>query len=253
MLQEGGNGIPFTTDYGKCRIRYRNRGSVSGMIDDSRILRQPSNSARIIAGQEVDPYLLDRFGFGSDMLLRAVTAGHADAVMTTEHSPATAFGSRFWEGSIRQLRDDLAPREWRALRPGQLEVVRNKLNTVQITTALGDSNVGIRSASPSCEHPRGTSTAKAVEVNQLTFAGLAVNGGWEPIETWWLLYRLSGEHDRTPISELSLPTTMSGKRITEWAVRIILPPASDGNSTSRTVRLPEEPAPVNVPVERRAV
>jgi len=223
------------------------------MTDDSGILRQPSNSARIIEGQAVDPYLLDQFGFGSDVLLRAVTAGHADAVMTTEHSPATAFGSRFWEGSIRQLRDDLAPREWKALRPGQLEVVRNKLNTIQITTALGDSNVGIRSAAPSCEHPRGTSTAKAVEVNQLTFAGLATSGGWEPIETWWLLYRPRGEHDGFPISELSLPTTMNGKKITEWAIRIFLPSAPDGSSTGRTIRLPEEPAPVNFSVERRAV
>ena len=223
------------------------------MIDDSRILGGPGNSAQIVEGRDVDPYLLNRFGFDSDTLLRAVAAGHADAAMTTEHSPATAFGSRFWEGSIRQLRDDLAPHSWRAERPGQLEVVRNKLNSLQIATALGDSNVGNRSASPSCEHPRGASTAQAVEVNQMTFAGLSISGGWDPIETWWLLYRLSVDSDGSPISELSLPTTMSGKRITEWAIRVFLPSSSDGSSASRPVSLPEEPAPVSFPVERRAV
>jgi len=194
-------------------------------------------------------YMTDRFGFGRDIVDRAVLAGHADASMVTLHSPATAFGSRLWEGAIRQLRDELIPRGWRSLRPGQLEVVRNKLETIQITAALGDINVGDPAASPSCEHPRGTSTARAIEVNQNTFAGLAPGDGWEPIETWWLLYRPSKRPDQPVRCELSLPVSMAGSRIRDWAIRILL--SGFDERSGETAILPESPAPIDVPLNRR--
>ncbi len=222
------------------------------MFEDEEILSQSGNSARILEGPGAEAFVFEHFGFEPAVLHRAVTAGHADAVMTTNHSPATAFGSRFWEGSIRQLRDDLARLEWRALRPGQLEVARNRHNTLQITTALGDINVGARAASPSCEHPRGAMTASAIEVQHQTFAGLATTGGWEPIETWWLIYRPQVDRDGAVRFELSLPVSMSGKRITDWAVRILLPSGDDGTASERPVRLPEGPPPVDFSLDRRA-
>lgn len=161
------NGVrqAYRTLTSECRIPDRGCGNISGMFEEQGILRHPKSYALIIEAADVDPFLFDRFGFESSVLRRAVMAGHADAAMTTPHSPATAHGSRFWEGSTRQLRDDLAPLGWRAARPGQLEVARNEQNTVQITTGLGDANVGNRSASPSCEHRRGTSTLRAVSAN----------------------------------------------------------------------------------------
>ena len=214
---------------------------------------QSGSSTQIVEGLDVNPYLSDRFGFDSDIFLRAIEAGRAEAAMTTNHSPAPAFGWRFWEASIRQLRDDLALRGWRAERPGQLEVARNKSNSLQIATALGDTNVGKRLASPCHEHPRGASTVRAVDVNQLTLSSQTVGDGWDPIETWWLLYHHIPESNGSTTSEISLPTKMSGTRITEWAVRVFLPSSRDISSATGPARLPEGSKPISFPVERRAL
>ena len=216
------------------------------------ILRQAHGDARIIEGADVDPYLLDRFGFNSSVFRRAVTAGHADAAMTTRHSPVTAFGSRFWEGSIRQLRDDLAPSGWRALRPGQLEVVRNELNTVQITTGLGDANVGVRALPPSCEHPRGVSTERAVETNQQSFASVSPDSRWDAIQTWWLLYRPDPSVDGLVRCEFSVPISMTGSRLTNWAIRVLVPFPADTVRSAQGSRLPTRASPIDLTLDRRA-
>lgn len=220
---------------------------------ENNTFRRPDPPCRTIRNEQVKPYLAKKFGFDVKILLNAVSAGYADAALSTRHSPVTSFGSRFWEGSIRELRDTLVPEGWRSLRPGQLEVVRNQGNTVQIATALGDHNVGNRSMSPSCEHPRGASTAQAVAVNQTTFAGLAPSPSWEPIETWWLLYRPSINRALPVRCELSLPVVMTGNRITDWAVRILLPTPVDETRHGAQVTLPTDPPPIGVTLKRRAV
>ena len=236
----------------KCRICDRIRGTVSGMNGEQAILKHPQGDARVIEGADVDPYLLGRFGFDSSVLRRAVTAGAADAAMTTKHSPATAFGSRFWEGSIRQLRDDLAPAGWRALRPGQLEVVRNEDNTIQITTGLGDANVGVRASPPSCEHPRGISTARAVETNQQTFAAISPDCRWDAIQTWWLLYRPDQSVNGLPRCEFSVPISMSGSKLTKWAIRVIVPFPTDTVRNAQGSTLPTGSSPIDLTLTRRS-
>lgn len=197
---------------------------------------------------------LRRLGPTLTVLENALSAGAADAAMTTAHSPATAYGSRFWEGVIRELRDELAPARWSVERPGQLEVVRRADNKVQLTAALGDAYVGDPSATPSCEHPRGKATADAIDRNQGSLEALAPDDdAWQPIETWWLLYRLAGSGEsKRVVAELSLPIEMRGSRISWWHTRLVLPELPLGDGGAR-LELPPPPPEINPEVRRRAV
>lgn len=200
---------------------------------------------------EVAGYVRSNIGIDVAVIEAAIVAGAADAAMVTAHNAASSYGYRFWDGLVASLRDQLVPHGWRSERPGQLEVVRRADNRLQITGSLGDDAVGVESADPSCRHDKGESTDAAVRVNQLTLAGSS-NGhpGWLPMLTWWILYRFSGPAERRVTAELSLPREGSGGRITDWAVRLLLPTFDlDGGEFDR-VELPGPPAPVDFSVRR---
>lgn len=201
--------------------------------------------------QEVAGYMREHLGIDLATTSRALQAGVADSAMTTAHSPASAAGSRLWEGVIRQLRDDLVLKGWTMEQPGQLEVVRRGDGRVQITASLGDSGTGDPTCTPSPEHPRGGATQVAVEANELTFADVDPDEpAWRSIETWWLLYRSSPTGPNRLYAELSLPVGMAGKRINAWATRLILPEFEFDPGMSTLV--PEPAAPPQVVFSRRA-
>ncbi len=199
----------------------------------------------------VAEYMTRHLGVELDITSRALQAGVADSAMTTGHSPASASGSRLWEGVVRQLRDDLVLGGWTMEQPGQLEVVRRGDGRLQLTASLGDGGTGDPSCTPSPEHPRGGATQVAVEANELTFADLDPSEpGWKRIETWWLLYRSSPSGPNRLHAELSLPVGMAGKRINAWATRLILPDFEFDPGGS--VLLPEPAAAPQVVISRRA-
>lgn len=214
------------------------------------LFRRPT-SLILARPDDVADYIRSNIGIEVGVIEGAIEAGAADAAMVTAHNAASSYGYRFWDGLVASLRDQLVPRGWMSERPGQLEVVRRADNRLQITGSLGDDAVGVESGDPNCRHDKGESTDAAVRVNQLTLAG-ASNGdpSWQPMLTWWILYRFSGVAERRVTAELSLPREGSGGRITDWAVRLLLPTFDlDGGEFDR-VELPEAPAPVDFTVRR---
>jgi hypothetical protein len=172
----------------------------------------------------------------------ALDAATADAATVTDNSPHPAFGWRMYEGIIKTLRESKVS-EWEAKRPDGLEVVRRRDNRVQITASAGNAATGIAAGRPTCKHPRGSATAKAVDKNQLTYADIAPE--FKPIETWWLLWFVStasnGEQrERRVRAELSLPTLVHEGSIQRWRYRVLIGERSFGTVT--TVPIPE-PAP----------
>lgn len=200
---------------------------------------------------QVADYMRSNIGVEVAVIEAAIDAGAADAAMVTTHNAASSYGYRFWDGLVASLRDQLVPRGWRSERPGQLEVVRRSDNRLQITGSLGDDSVGVESGDPNCRHDKGEATDAAVRVNQLTLAGLS-NGdpGWLPMLTWWVLYRFSGPAERRVTAEVSLPREGSGGRITDWAVRLLLPTFDLAGGGFDRVELPQPPAPVDFSVRR---
>lgn len=202
--------------------------------------------------EAVEKYLRQHVGVSLGTLRSALRVGHSEAAMATEHSAATSYGFRMWDGTMRELRDRLSKRGWQTVRPGQLEAVRRGDKQLQILAAMGDAGVCDRSATPSAAHPRGASTYVAIQSNQLSFGDVAPDNkeDWEPIQSWWLLYRQSPMEPTWLRAELSLPVAMYGTTITGWAVRIFLP-TEMGEGASRRKQMPEPPSPVQVPVGRK--
>jgi hypothetical protein len=203
--------------------------------------------------EEVDQYLRKHVGVTLETIRSALRVGLSEAAMATEHSAATSYGFRMWDGTMRELRDRLAKRGWQTARPGQLEAVRRGDQKLQILAAMGDAGVCDRSATPSAAHPRGTSTYVAIQSNQLSFGDIAPDNkreDWEPIQSWWLLYRPSPAEPGQLRAELSLPVAMYGQTITGWAVRIFLPTEAGGNSSKRK-QMPKPANPIQVAVERK--
>jgi hypothetical protein len=197
----------------------------------------------------VDALLLAQLELTSDQLWQALLAGMADAALTTEHSSAGAFGTRLWDGSITTLRDQLKPLGWRAARPGGLEVVRRGDNGVQVSCALGDDFVGIDGAvAPNWEHPRGTSTARAVSVNQQSFASLMpADESFSPIQTWWLLYGVFFEGSQKLLrAEISLPIHMDATDSNRWKFRLLLGQREFGDTVAARIPAPAPNPPVVV-------
>jgi hypothetical protein len=204
-----------------------------------------------------DPYAvadqLAPMGLTIDLLSSALEAGNGDAAMATGLSAASAYGFNFWNGTITHLRFSLVNDGWNVSRPNGLEVVRRDDNRMQITASLGDACVGDPSATPTPEHPRGAASQAAVLDNQATLQSLGdYHPSWEPLETWWLLYRHGGLGDTTKIvAELSLPVAMDGTRITWWQTRLILPEIELGGQ-GRGLTLPAVPTEIHPDVRRRA-
>ena len=74
--------------------------------------------------EAVEKYLRQHVGVSLGTLRSALRVGHSEAAMATEHSAATSYGFRMWDGTMRELRDRLSKRGWQTVRPGQLEAVR---------------------------------------------------------------------------------------------------------------------------------
>ncbi len=213
-----------------------------------------SDTLILFDSSEVDAYLRSEVGLGVEVLLEALQRGGSEAAMATPHNAAAAAGFRFWDGAVASLRDQLVPRGWFGDRPGGLEVVRRRDNRLQITASLGDEAVGGLGTNPSCRHEKGQSTDAAMQCNQLTLAGYGSDDpGWEPMLTWWLLYKFTSPDARRIVPELSLPRVGVGGRVTDWAVRLLLPTINFGDrGPIRLSDLPNPAATIEVPV-RRAV
>ena len=203
----------------------------------------------IEATEAVEDHLKRRVGVTLGILQASLRVGVSEAAMTTEHSAATSYGFRMWDGTTRELRDRLSRRGWELARPGQLEAVRRRDQRLQILAAMGDAGVCDRDATPSAAHPRGASTYVAIQSNQLSFADIAnemSREDWEPIQSWWLLYRPSPMEPTRIRAELSLPVAMYGTTITGWATRIFLPMGPDPTSARKSLPKPAKPVPVAV-------
>jgi hypothetical protein len=202
---------------------------------------------------DVAEFLSTRIDVRLDQIHDALDFGTADAATVTDHAAQASFGWRLWDGVLTKLRDLKVTDAWTAERPDGLEVVRRRDNLVQITPSTGSPSTGLRDGHPTCKYPRGASSAKAVDRNQMSFDA----PGFEPIRTWWLLWRVFTKRETDTEgqrwwyrAELSLPTTISDGMISGWMYRLIV--GERPFATVRTAPIPQ-PAPApTITLPRRA-
>lgn len=162
-----------------------------------------------------------------------------------------------WNGTQAGLRDLLAPLGWRKLVDHGHDLVVNVEGTMAIAVSSGNKYTGEDGVmDPTTKSPKGPRTIHAVVNNNKLMNNLFPELMPEPAVllsqgrfTYILLFNQVGQYIR---SELSLPATVSGKRIDSWSERIILP-IMDLTGSSLPPKLPENPTPpaVNVEVRRK--
>ena len=212
-----------------------------------------SEATRILAdADEVEAFLRHRLRVGVEHCHAAVAAGHARAALATANSAASQFGSDFYFGTIEELRYQLAPLGFDVKKYAGLELARREDNLVQLTACMATDGAGEVGGAPKPKNPKGSSSEKVINDNQISLGLIAPHASWDPVQTWWLLYQLHGAGDEVAISsEVSFPREMSSPRDFGWHTRVILPPLVLGGAPDG-LRLPDMPEEVDVPIVRRS-
>ena len=162
-----------------------------------------------------------------------------------------------WNGTQSGLREFMAPDGWRKLVDHGHDLVVNAHGTIAIAVSSGNKYTGEDGIiDPTTKSPKGPRTIHAVATNNKLMNNLFPELVPEPAVllskgrlTYVLLFIQVGQIIR---SELSLPATISGKRIDSWSERIILP-VMDLSASTLPPHSPESgggPA-VNVEVRRK--
>lgn len=210
------------------------------------------------AGVFSDIHIVEGFlapvGLSAGDLQEATLVGVRAYQECTDHDPIHLPGSLLSGKTFRGLCDILVQRGWsRDGRRGHSTVV-NPLGTVAITTALGNDDTGIISATPRTQAAKGVETRTFIKETQLSFfstdAGPPLSAG----RIGLVLLMHAFDKERRVNLELSIPTEWSKDgHISAWRTRLILPPISLGDDAQRSGVAPPTPAPQQpVEVQRKS-
>ena len=172
---------------------------------------------------------LAELGIHPDRLRAALDAGDIAARQADEFHPVMAAGTFRWHATVGELRRGLAEDGWTSSDPRNSPRVTDLTGTNALVPVRGDADTGVIPGDPRTARPRGTATARSVQINgQLEFdftPWLADQAGERDttVKTWFLLYHYSTESNELR-AELSLPTHIREKGIVDgWSERIVLP------------------------------
>ena len=201
---------------------------------------------------------MEQLGLKPEELREAMQIGYAAAAGCTEHDPRSLPGTLAWGKGMGHLRDLTKPRGWTADSTSNYETTVHPSNTHGVAIAAGTAETGRADGlAPRTKTPKGPATSRAVARNaQLSLAqGTdAFRGTGEPVEdkdrkTWILLHYYDKDAEEIRL-ELSLPLEMSGKQITAWSERLIIPPLVFTSEIE--IEDIEAEVPIEIDVSRRA-
>lgn len=176
--------------------------------------------------EEDAPRALESLGLDVDVLRDAVINGvHAARNITPTH-PVTARGFTQWSETVGSLRSRLLERGWTREDPQNSPRATSPDGLTSVMVIGGNTDTGKSlDINPVTARRRGPSTKAAVDSNlqlALDIPEMAAPKVEPSPLTWVLLYYVSYT-ERAVRMELSLPTVIHDKVITEWRSRILLP------------------------------
>lgn len=213
-----------------------------------------------IEGQNATARLLD-LDLTAAELQQVVLVGYTAAADCTDHEPRTFVGMMPWGRGLGHLRDLTAPRGWRADRIDNYETAAHASNSHCVAICSGSPDTGHVRGMPRSRNPKGKMTQRMVERNAQLSLGHGNDvfaGTGEPVvededrETWLLLHYYDREKEEIRL-ELSCPSEMTGKQITDWRERIIIEPVSFTGEVDADIEgIDEQELTIDIDVTRRA-
>lgn len=213
-----------------------------------------------IEGQDATPRLL-QLDLSASELQQVVLVGYTAAADCTDHEPRTFVGMMPWGRGLGHLRDLTAPRGWRADRIDNYETAAHPSNSHCVAISSGSADTGRVKGMPRTRNPKGKMTRRMVERNRQLSLGHGTDvfaGTGEPViedegrETWLLLHYYDREKEEVRL-ELSCPSEMTGKQITDWRERIIIDPVPfNGEIDAEIEDIDEQDLAIDIDVTRRA-
>lgn len=186
---------------------------------------------------------LESLGLKAELISSVILQADAEASTTTALDPPTAEGVTRYNATVRYLRIELTSRGWDYDNTGNFCRTVSPETEFAIVTSSGDLNTGNELSTPSTKYTKGESTAKAVASNNKQSAfdlgpefDIEEGPDLDAIPTWYLLQYVDGATIR---AELSLPSEISGGKITEWIERIVLPPIDRSGAPTEIEDVPD--------------
>jgi hypothetical protein len=194
---------------------------------------------------------LSELDIDAEAITTAIRAGELSARQADEFSPVTAAGTQQWNGTVQELRRNLAIDGWLVRNPNNSPRIVRPDGQLSIGVVSGNYNTGVPFKQPRNAHPLGPTVDAAVARNR--FGEVAGQLALDSIEdaaiadaastprldpnTWILLYV------NDPITgvraELSHPDSTGDRFISHWRERIIIPMENTMDET----------LPIETPVE----
>jgi len=213
-----------------------------------------------IEGQNATSRLL-QLDLSASELQQVVLVGYTAAADCTDHEPRTFVGMMPWGRGLGHLRDLTAPRGWRADRIDNYETAAHSANSHCVAISSGSPDTGRVKGMPRTRNRKGKMTRRMVERNrQLPLGhGTDVFAGTreaviddEDRETWLLLHYYDRENEEIRL-ELSCPSEMTGKQITDWRERILIDPVVFNGEIDADIEDIDAPElAIDIDVARRA-
>jgi len=200
---------------------------------------------------------LEELGVAVEALQRAIAAGHAARITTTDNDAPLIPGTYAWGATLRVLRDELCPRGWRKADPGNFSLVINDNRRINIVVESGDRFTRLAHVSPRTKSLKGLYMEAVTLRNQLETdmfpEALAEDlrrvAAILEYPTYILLTNITKEQYR---AELSRPHEMDANQIVSWGERIFITDMEDQFGQREALPLEDDDGDIDVPVRRKA-
>ena len=183
-------------------------------------------------------------------LIDVLLYGNAEQSTYTAFDSRGASGTAGWSRRARRLSEIYTSKGWQRLDPDGQPTLVHPGGKHCLITATGNVFTGVPYGTPSTKNPRGKTFRVAIDNNLTLFDEEEAALDESKIrETWVLLAHLDG--DGKLRSEVSLPDSMTGSRISSWHTRILLPAIDLGSSDSLSTGDENEPPSYDFAVSRK--
>lgn len=191
---------------------------------------------------------LEALGLDVPTIHEVLAYGQAERDTYTDLDARGAGEYARWTRQVRRLSERYVPQGWTRIDPYNQPTIVHPSNRHCIVVASGNVFTGTRYKTPTTKNPRGRSFREAIGGNAVLIDLEDLNPDWKGLKETWILLTFPSP-DGKLYAEVSLPSSMAGDYINQWAHRILIPPYDLQSSFTQSGE--EEPPSYDFEIARK--